>query len=343
MSRLLSDIGVELPVLAAPMAGGASTAELVTAAARAGGLGFLAGGYKTADALAEQIRAVQAEGGPFGVNLFVADPVPISPEAYRQYARTLQPEADRYGLRLNDGTPVQDDDGWAAKIDLVTRTSVPWVSFTFGVPDRAVVRALRRSGTVVLQTVTSAAEAGRAVEAGVDALVVQASAAGGHSATLTPDRPLGSAPLPDLVASVRRTTALPLIAAGGIATAADVVAALRAGVDATMVGTVLLRTHESGASAPHKQALADPAFDATVVTRAFTGRPARALRNRFTDRYDSVAPAGYPAVHHLTAALRRAAAAAGDKHVLHLWAGTGYRQARQERTAETLHRLAGTV
>ncbi|MEW1779717.1 nitronate monooxygenase [Streptomyces sp. NPDC086777] len=343
MSRLLSDVGVELPVLAAPMAGGAGTTGLVTAAARSGSLGFLAGGYKTAEALAEQIVTLQAENVPFGVNLFAGEPVPVSAEEYRRYAHTLQPEADGYGLRLNDGPPVEDDDGWAEKIDLVLGTSVPWVSFTFGIPDRSVVMALRRSGTTVLQTVTSADEARLAAEAGADALIVQASAAGGHSGTLTPDRPPSPASLPDLVVSVRHTTALPIVAAGGIATSADAAAALRAGADATMIGTLLLRTDESGASATHKQALADPAFAATTVTRAFTGRPARALRNYFTDRYDPVAPAGYPAVHHLTAALRRAAAEAGDPRLVHLWAGTGYRQARQEPVARTMQRITARL
>ncbi|MEU9471535.1 nitronate monooxygenase [Streptomyces avermitilis] len=343
MSRLLSDLGVELPVLAAPMAGGTSTPELVTAAARSGSLGFLAAGYKTAQALAEEIGAVRAEAVPFGVNLFAADPVPISSEVYRHYARTLQPEADRYGLQLNEGEPVEDDDDWVQKIDLIIATPVPWVSLTFGVPDPSVIKALRRSGTTVLQSVTSADEARRAAEAGVDALILQGSAAGGHSATLTPDRPLAPAPLPDLIASVRRTITLPLIATGGIANAADVAVALHAGADATMIGTVLLRTDESGASAPYKKALADPAFDTTVLTRAFTGRPARALRNHFTDEYDPVAPLGYPALHHLTAPLRKAATAAGDTRLIHLWAGTGYRQAKKEPAAHTLKRLASLL
>ncbi|WP_028800010.1 NAD(P)H-dependent flavin oxidoreductase [Streptomyces sp. 142MFCol3.1] len=343
MSSSFSDIGVELPVLAAPMAGGPSTPDMVTAAARAGSLGFLAGGYKTAQALADQMRAVRADGVPFGVNLFTPSPVPVSPGSHRAYAQALQPEADRYGLNLNDGTPVEDDDAWEEKVDLVIGSTVPWVSFTFGIPAPDVIKAVRRSGTAVLQSVTSVVEARQAAEAGVDGLIVQGAAAGGHSATLTPGRPLGDVPLPELVASVRHSTALPILAAGGIATSADVTAALRAGADATMVGTLLLRTDESGASVPHREALADPAFDTTVLTRAFTGRPARALRNHFTDRYDSVAPAGYPAVHHLTAPLRKAATAAGDTRLIHLWAGTGYRQAREERTAQTLQRLAGQL
>lgn len=272
MSRLLAGLGVDLPVIAAPMAGGPSTPALVTAAARAGGLGFLAGGYKTAQALAGQIHTTRAEGVAFGVNLFVPNPVPVSEEAYRRYARAVQAEADRYGLKLPE-EPIEDDDHWADKIDVLTSAPVPWVSFTFGIPDRAVVSAFRRAGSTVLQSVTSADEACRAAESGVDALIVQAPTAGGHSATLTPARVPAPIPLTDLIAGVRRAVALPVIATGGITTAADVAAALAAGAEAVMVGTVLLCTHESGASAPHKAALADPAFTTTTVTRAFTGRP----------------------------------------------------------------------
>ncbi|MEU9411884.1 nitronate monooxygenase [Streptomyces sp. NPDC048281] len=342
MHQLLSDVGVGLPVLAAPMAGGPSTPALVTAAARAGGLGFLAGGYRTAQALAGQIHATRGEGVAFGVNLFVPDPVRVSGEAYRRYLREVQAEADPYGLTL-PGEPVEDDDHWTDKIDLLTSSPVPWVSFTFGIPDRAVVGALRRAGSTVLQSVTSADEALRAAASGVDALIVQASAAGGHSATLTPAQPPTPVPLPRLIAQVRRAVDLPLIATGGIATATDVRAALDAGAVAVMVGTVLLRTKESGASAPHQAALVDPAFGTTVVTRAFTGRPARALRNHFTDRYDPLAPVGYPALHHLTAPLRKAATAAGDTRLIHLWAGTGHRLAKDESAADTFARLAGQV
>jgi nitronate monooxygenase len=342
MSRLLSSLGADLPVIAAPMAGGPSTPELVVAAAQAGGLGFLAGGYKTADALAEQIRRTREHNVAFGVNLFAPNAVPVAEDAYRRYAGALRAEADRYGLTLPE-EPIEDDDHWTDKIDLLTFDPVPWVSFTFGIPGPAVIDALRRAGSTVLQSVTSAAEARRAAESGADALIVQAPAAGGHSATLTPSRPPACVPLPELVAAVRRAVALPVVAAGGIGGDDEVVAALNAGADAVMVGTVLLRTHESGASAPHKAALVDPAFTGTTVTRAFTGRPARALRNDFIERYDAVAPAGYPALHHLTGPLRKAATAAGDTRLIHLWAGTAHRRARAESAAETLARLAGRL
>ncbi|MDN3359616.1 nitronate monooxygenase [Actinomadura sp. DC4] len=341
MTTALADLGLTIPVLAAPMAGGPSTPALVTAAARAGGLGFLAAGYRTPQAMAEQIAAVRAQAVPFGVNLFAPNPVPVDVAAFHRYAEAIRAEGDRYGLEPAGGEPVQDDDHWQDKIDFLLAEPVPVIGFTFGVPDAAVVAALRLAGSLVVQTVTSAEEARVAVEAGVDLLAVQSSAAGGHSGTLTPARLPARTPTAELVAEVGRTTSLPIIAAGGLATSADVAAVLRAGAVAAAVGTVLLRADESGASATHQAAIADPARDETVVTRAFTGRPARALRNEFVDRYAAVAPEGYPALHHLTGPLRRAAAAAGDPERLHLWAGTGHRHATAEPTARILERLAG--
>ncbi|MBB3053394.1 NAD(P)H-dependent flavin oxidoreductase YrpB (nitropropane dioxygenase family) [Prauserella isguenensis] len=337
---MLTDLGISLPVLAAPMAGGPTAPDLVTAAGRAGSMGFLAGGYKTPSALAEQIAAVRADGVPFGVNLFAPNPVPASEEDYHAYRDALLPEADRHGVHLPD-TPIEDDDHWAAKIDLLLADPVPVVSLTFGLPHGDVVAALRAAGSMVVQTVTSAPEARLAEEAGVDALIVQSSAAGGHSGTFTPARTPPGVPLPRLLRDVRADTRLPLVGAGGVSRPADVTAALDAGAEAVAVGTALLRTHESGTSAPHKAALVDSDFDSTVVTRAFTGRPARALRNHFTDRFESSAPCAYPAVHHLTSPLRKAATAAGDSRLIHLWAGTGHRDARAEPAADTLMRLAG--
>src|SRR5690242_18370778 len=128
---VLPGLDVDLPVIAAPMAGGASTPDLVLAAARAGSLGFVAAGYKTAEALRTQIETVRPV--PFGVNVFAPNPVPVDHTAFRRYAEALQPEADRYGLELGTD-PVDSDDEWAAKLDVLTSAPVPLVSFTFGVP-----------------------------------------------------------------------------------------------------------------------------------------------------------------------------------------------------------------
>ncbi|WP_432991367.1 nitronate monooxygenase [Dactylosporangium sp. CA-233914] len=328
---------LDRPVIAAPMAGGPSTPALVDAAAAAGSFGFLAAGYRTAADLAAQIRQVT---GDFGVNVFAPAPVPVDPAAFRRYAQELRPEGEPYGIDPAAAEIVENDDDWAAKLDLLLTHPVPVVSFTFGLPPGGAIAALRRAGTFVLQTVTSVAEARAAAEAGADGLVVQAAGAGAHSGTFTPHAVPAEVPLPDLVRSVLAALDRPVVAAGGIGTADDVRAALAAGARSVMVGTALLRTDESGASAVHKTALAERSAADTVLTRAFSGRPARALRNGFVERHHASAPAGYPAVHHLTTPLRRAAAAAGDAERVNLWAGTGFRHAASGPAAAVLRELA---
>ncbi len=339
MTSALADLGLTIPVIAAPMSGGPSTPAMVIAAQRAGGLGFLATGYKTPEAVNADLRAVREAEVPFGVNVFAPNPVPISAARYHDYACVMQREAERFGVTLPT-EPIDSDDDFAAKIDLLRTDPVPIVSFTFGIPGRDVIRGLQRAGTTVVQTVTSRQEAEAAATAGVDALAVQAHVAGGHSATLTPDHPPAAVPIEELVAAITAAVGLPVIAAGGLGTAADVAGVLQAGAAMAAVGTVLLLTDESGASATHQAALEDPARTDTVITRAFSGRPARGLRNRFTDTYETCAPLGYPAIHYLTSPMRKAAAQAGEPELVHLWAGTGYRHARRESTAQILARLA---
>lgn len=342
MTTPLSALGLALPVIAAPMSGGPSTPAMVRAASDAGGFGFLAAGYKTPDALGAEIADARAAAQIFGVNVFVPSQTHVDTVAYRAYASLMQQEADRFGVTL-PAEPIEDDDYFGAKVDLLTTDPVPLVSFTFGLPAGAVIQALKAAGTTVIQTVTSATEAALAADAGVDMLAVQSRDAGGHSGTFTPDRPPEPQPLTELIAQIRTRVGLPVIAAGGLATASQVAAAIHAGAAAAMVGTVLLRADESGASPTHQAALTDPRRTETVVTRAFSGRPARGLRNTFIDTYEARAPLGYPAIHHLTSPLRKAAAAAGQPELVHLWAGTGYRHAVSGSTSKILQGLADAV
>jgi nitronate monooxygenase len=333
----LTDLGATSPVVAAPMAGGPTTPELVLAAARAGSLGFLTGGYLTAEALAGQLARVRATTELYAVNLFAPNPVTVDRAAYAAYRELISREAERYHVEL-PVEPLEDDDAWRDKIDLLVEHPAPVVSFTFGIPDGTALTALRGAGSFLVQTVTGVDEAHRADAAGLDALAVQAAAAGGHSGTMTPDRLPPVRPLAELVAEVRAAVGLPLLAAGGVADATDVAAALGAGADAVAVGTLLLLAQESGTSAAHRAGLADHSRE-TRILRGWTGRPARGLRNAFTDAFEAAAPSGYPAVHHLTRPIRRAAAAAADPERVNLWAGTGFRAAREAPAAEILTSL----
>lgn len=337
MARLLDSA---LPLVAAPMAGGPTTPALAAAVAGAGGFPFLAGGYLSPDAFAALLAEARPLG-PFGVNLFLPQDAPVDREAFRRYADRLAPEAAALGVTLAP-VPVEDDDAWPAKLDLLLTEPVPVVSTTFGLPDRAAVRALQRVGTAVLASVTTPAEAAAAQELGVDGLVAQGVEAGGHSARFDPRAATPEITLTGLVRAVAGL-GLPVIAGGGVAGPADVRDLIAAGAESVAVGTLLLRCDESGTSTTHRDALADPAFTETMITHCFTGRPARALRNAFVDRHHAEAPYGYPALHHLTRDLRRAAARVGDPHRLHLWAGTGFRNARTGPAADIVRALAGRL
>jgi nitronate monooxygenase len=341
MNGPLAALGVTLPVLAAPMAGGPTTPRLVTEAARTGGMGFLAGGYKTSEALAAEIKQVQQgslRDALFGVNLFAPNPIPVDADAYRIYRDTIQAAADRYQIDLTTIAPQQDDDDFEAKIGLLLAEPVPVVSFTFAVPNDTVITALKRVGTVVAQTVTTIEEGLYASHRGVDVLILQGPGAGGHSATLSPTRALTDIPLIETVRHMAHAVPLSIIAAGGIASPSDAARIIAAGATTIMVGTALLLSAECGTSTPHRAALRE--HRETVVTRAFTGRPARALRNEFVTRYSRSAPPGYPALHHLTSPIRKAGVAAGDPEVINLWAGTGYRHVTAEPAAGILAGLA---
>lgn len=317
---------MEIPTLVlAPLAGGPSTPELAAAVSNAGGLGFLGAGYLAADELAARIaRTRELTDAPIGVNLFALTEAPVDENALARYQVELEREARVRGMRL--GEPRFDDDELAAKLDVVADAQVEVVSFTFGFPSTALPN--------VWATVTSLDEARAAQVAGAHALVVQGAEAGGHRATWD-DRD-NATPLLSLMREIRAAVELPLVAAGGIATRDDVRAALDAGAVAVQVGTAFLLATEAGTSEPHRRALA--AGGETALTRAFTGRSARGIVNRFMRDHPD-APSAYPQIHHLTAPLRAAARAAGDADAINLWAGTQFARAEPLTAAEIVERL----
>jgi nitronate monooxygenase len=333
----VSIVPSELPIIQAPMAGGPSTPELAAACSAAGAFGYVAGGYLDAAGLTEALRRTrELTGGPLGVNLFLPSPAPGDPAAIEAYADALAPLAARFSAQL--GEPRFDDDAFADKVDVLEGADVHTVSFTFGCPARDVVNRLQRKGIMVAVTVTSPDEAQLALDAGTDYLIVQGTEAGGHQAVFDSAAP-NRTPLLDAVAAIAAVTDRPLVAAGGISTPAAVRTALGAGAVAVQVGTALLCTPEAGTSAVYRDALLTHRYPDTVITRAFSGRWARGLANRFAlDHPD--APDAYPQIHHLTRPLRAAATKAGDPDVPNLWAGTGWHDVAAEDARSVIGRLA---
>ena len=326
-----------VPIVLAPLAGGPSTPPLAAAVSNAGGLGFLGAGYLAATALQEQIAQVRTlTSGPFGVNVFVPG-TPAEPEAVAAYAARLAAEAQRAGADL--GQARFDDDDWDNKLALLAADPVPVVSFTFGCPQPGVIGGLQAAGSEVWVTVASPADARQAEAAGADALVLQGAEAGGHRSSFTDDPGADEGfGLLALVQLVHAQSALPLVAAGGISTGGAVAAVLAAGASAAQLGTAFLRVAEAGTPQVHRDAVAGSGE--TAVTRAFTGRLARGIRNRFLHEHSAAAPSAYPEVHHLTSPMRRAARAAGDPDLVNLWAGQTHELSRDLPAAELVAVLA---
>ena len=324
-----------LPIVQAPLAGGPSTPALAAAVSEAGGLGFLAAGYKTPAAVRADLEELRGRTArPFGLNLFVPSDAAGDPAAVERYAGDLEAEAERYGAAL--GEPRHDDDAWEGKLALAAESDVAVVSFAFGCPARHVVERLQEAGAAVWVTVTTAVEARAAAAAGADALVVQGVEAGGHRGSFDDAAP-GDVGLLVLLQLVRAAVELPLVAAGGIATGAAIAAVLAAGASAAQLGTALMLTPEAGTSPPHREALRGDA--ATALTRAFSGRTARGIVNRFLREHSGDAPAAYPEVHHLTAPVRAAARERGDAEAINLWAGQAFGLSREEAAGELVRRL----
>ena len=298
------------------------------------GVGFLAAGYKTAAAVRAELHELRAlTSRPIGLNLFHPTRDVVDEGALKAYADRMRGEEQRYGVAA--GEPRWTDDDWTAKLEVAADERPDVVSFTFGCPERELVEWLKDCGCRIWCTVTSVAEAEQATAAAVDALVVQGAEAGGHQGSFENDD-REPRPLLPLLSDVESATGLPLIAAGGIADGNDVAVVLRAGAVAAQIGSALLLSTEAGTSRAHRQALDGDAE--THLTRAFTGRRARGIVNRFMVDHDAFAPHGYPEVHYLTAPIRAAARELGDPDGINLLAGTSYRRAQQASASELVER-----
>lgn len=311
------------------MGGGPSTSELVAAVSGAGGLGFLAAGYKTAEDLFQEISATRGLVDSFGVNLFVPGPK-ADAERYGGYVETLRQESPAAG------EPRWSDDEWEAKLELLREEPVAAVSFTFGCPSGAVVEGVKATGAEAWLTVTTPDEARQAVSAGADALIVQGHEAGAHQGTFDDERAGEAFGLLALLQLVAAETDLPLVASGGIATGAGLAAVLAAGASAAQIGTAFLLCPEAGTSQAHRRAIREGG--PTELTRAFTGRRARGIANRFLREHRG-APSAYPEIHYATAPIRAAARERGDGEELNLWAGQAHALAREEPAADVVARL----
>jgi nitronate monooxygenase len=333
--------GARYPIIQAPMGGGITTPEMVAAVSNAGGLGSLASGYSSPEAIAADIARVRAlTARPFAVNLFAfdypaldRDPGPMLALLARYHGELALPAP---------ALPEKPGERFAEQAAAVLAARVPVFSFTFGIPSSDWLDAFRAAGTRLAGTATTVREAELLAAAGVDAVILQGAEAGAHRGTFDRSFEESMVPTMTLLREAARAIRLPLIASGGIMDGEGIREALAAGAAAVQMGTAFIPCPESGAAAVYKRAVLEAAEDTTAVTRAFSGRPARGLRNRFMDEVDphagDILP--YPWQNTATRALRAAAGRAGRPEFLSLWAGQNARLSREMPAAELVAALA---
>jgi nitronate monooxygenase len=327
-NELLAILGIENPIICAPMAGGPSTAELVAAVSNAGGLGSLAAAYLSPGQIAADVRRIRSLTSlPFSINLFAGGYSSESAASPESMLAILRPIHEALDLPPPE-VPALPEDPFPSQFEAVLAALPPVFSFTFGIPDRNAMARLRSRGIAVLGTATTLEEGRLLKDAGVDAIVAQGAEAGAHRGTFAGPFEDALIPVLDLVRGLAGVA--PVIASGGIMDGCDMAQMMAHGASATQLGTAFLASSESGAAPAYKQAILAAASDTTVITRAFSGRPARGLINSFIagldGRQEVILP--YPLQNALTRQMRAAAAQRGDARFLSLWAGHGVSRAR---------------
>ncbi len=335
----LERLGIRYPVILAPMGGGPGTPELAAAVSNAGGFGAVAAAYLTPDEITEAARRTrQLTDRPFSMNLFVGghEQRAVDPGQMLEFLGEIHKEL---GLPP-PAAPTPKSDPFPDQFQAVLEARPAAFSFTFGIPDREAMLALRSRGITILGTATTVDEGRLLIEAGADAIVAQGAEAGAHRGTFAGPFEASMVPILDLVRGIARFA--PVIASGGIMDGRDIAVMLSNGAIAAQLGTAFLRCPESGASPAYRRAIAQASSDTTVITRAFSGRPARGLVNAFitalNGKGDLILP--YPLQNALTRQMRSAAAAQGKAGFLSLWAGQGVARSREMPAGDLVAALA---
>lgn len=345
---LLETLGIDLPIIQAPMAGVSSPA-MAAAVANAGALGSIGVGATNAEGARKMIAAVRERSArSLNVNVFCHRPPRADATLEAAWLAHLRPRFEQFGARPPAALKeiyrsfLQDDDMLATLLAEQPRV----VSFHFGLPAAERIQALRDKGIVLIASATTLVEGRAAAAAGAHAVVAQGYEAGGHRGIFDADAPddcLGTIALTRLL--VRELT-VPIIAAGGIMDGAGIAAVLQLGAVAAQLGTAFIACPESEADAGYRAALASAAAQHTVMTRAISGRPARCLRNEFTTVGASVSPRqipAYPIAYDAGKALHAAAKSAGDYGYGAQWAGQGAPLARAMPAAQLVATLANEM
>ena len=344
-TTLTQSLGISHPIFQAPLAGGGDTPDLVAAVSNAGGLGFIGAGYLTPEQIASTAEAVRTKTTrPFGINLFA--PLP-PPDFHKQPERMLERLAPYYaelGVPAPSKAPAPTD-RFDEQLTAALESGASCFSFTFGLLAPPAVAAIKANKMFLIGTATTVEEAQQLEKSGVDAIVTQGSEAGGHRGTFAGDFAQGIVGTIALVPQVADAVRVPVIASGGIMDGRGIAAALALGAQAVQMGTAFLTCHEAGVPDVYKEAILNSHEDQTQITRAFSGRPARGIVNRFMTEIEKEeqAKAGlippFPIQNSLTRTPRTAASLTRSPRVPFAVVRPGCQAAQRQSAKELVARL----
>jgi nitronate monooxygenase len=333
-------LGLAHPIIKAPLAGAGDTPELVAAVAEAGGLGILGAAYLQPEQIRAAARRIrQLTSRPFGINLFAPMPAPGLPPDPGSALERLAPWFEEVSLAPPTELPQSPHPDFEEQLGAVLDSGAAVFSFAFGDLPSAAAAALRTAGIYLIGTATTVEEAVRLSDAGADAVVVQGSEAGGHRGSYAASFEAGMVGTMALVPQAVDAIDVPVIASGGIMDGRGIAAALALGASAVQLGTAFLTCPEAGTPPPYRRALLSGAEDATRITAAFSGRPARGIDNRFLREMADADILPFPVQNALTRPLRTRAAEIGCADLMSLWAGQGLRLSRELPAGRLVERL----
>lgn len=343
-TEVTRQLNIQYPIIQAPMAG-STTPGLVAAVSNNGGLGSIGAGYYSPEKLVENIdNTKKLTDKPLAVNLFVPEYNEVTSTQIDRMKEILTPYCDEFNIE--PGAPsIDKDDTFDQLVQIVIDTNVKICSFTFGIPDPVTVEKLKEAGVILIGCATTVEEAVLNEQAGMDMVVAQGFEAGGHRGSFAQKALRSSVGTMTLVPQIKDAVNIPVIAAGGIMDGRGVHACLTLGAGAAQLGTAFLTTKESAAPEIHKKAILNGTEADTVLTKSFSGKYARGIRNRFIDdmekHQEDILP--YPFQNHMTKKIRSKAASEGRSDLLHLWSGQGMRMSRDVEAGELLKDIVDQV
>jgi nitronate monooxygenase len=345
-NEMTKRLNIEYPIIQAPMAGGITTSKLVAEVSNSGGLGMIGAGYMTPNQIREQIKEIKHLTSRFvGINLFVPKEFNVNENDIKSAKKKLQPICEQLNLLHNDNLEIPTFntllEAFHEQIKIVIEEKIPVCSFTFGIPSKEVISELKRNNIILIGTATTVREAIEIEKSGMDLVVVQGSEAGGHRGNFIQGHQESLIGLMSLVPQVVDNVSIPVIAAGGIMDGRGLMASICLGAKGVQMGSAFLTCTESGAHSLHKEGILKAHEDETVLTRAFSGKWARGINNKFIVemRNQETTLPEFPVQNTITQSIRKAATFQNNPDFMSLWSGQSPRLAKNQ----TVDRLIKSI